>query len=93
MLDILFVLAFLVSLGFVFRRLKAKIFASTDVALTVQDIGGEVVVWAAQHPGSDFSHPEAQRIIRKCIKRMNKLRRKNPEIPEERIAKLIKLLN
>ena len=93
MLDILFILAFLVSLVFVFRRMKAKIFARADTSLTTQDIENDLLGWAVEHPGGDFSHPEAQRIIRKCIKRMNKLRRQNPEIAEERIAKLIKLLN
>jgi hypothetical protein len=70
-----------------------------DERLTFWNIGSNLAVWAARSPGSDFSHLKAQRIIRKYIKRMNKLRRRDPDIDaKRRIAKpitsfLIKLLN
>ena len=93
MLDVLVVLALVVPLVFIFRRQRAKDLARMDDSLTVQNIESDLVVWAAEHPGSDFSHPEAQRIIRRCIKKMNELRRQDPDIAEEKIAKLIGLLN
>ena len=76
-----------------FRLMKAGTFARAKTSLTVQDIENDLVVWAVQNPESNFSHPDAQLIIRKCIKRMNELRHQNREIAEERIAKLIGLLN
>ena len=93
MLDVIIVLVFVAALVFFFRRQRMKDLARMDESLTLQNIESDLVVWAAEHPGSDFSHPEAQRIIRRCIKRMNELRRQDPEIAEEKIARLIKLLN
>ncbi|MDO8560635.1 MAG: hypothetical protein Q7R91_00250 [bacterium] len=53
-----------------------------------------LVVWKAQNPDKNYSHPEAQRLIRACISEIARHRSDNPHgDAEQHISKLIMMLN
>ena len=99
MTDLLHIIAFFAGIFLVFGG-KKKIqkaarwfFRGRDNDFDIREIEGELVVWRGENPDKDFSDPEAQRLIAKCIKRIHRLREKNSTgDPEAHITKLAKLL-
>lgn len=99
MLDLLYVIAFFAVIFYAFGGMKkirgfsSRMFRGGVYDWDIREIEGRVVIWRAENPDRDYSDPEAQRIIRKCIQKIHRLRDKNaPGDPEAHITKLAKLL-
>ena len=76
-----------------FKKLEREVFAAMDEECIIRNLFDELVLWKVSNLGNNWSDPEAQKIIKRHIRKIRILKDTYPEIDfEKRIVMLNRLL-